>query len=971
MSQKTRNKSRTSFGATAPPFLDYLKDILRRYPDGGQILKELIQNADDAQATEVVFIHDERNYRTESLWTDELRYYQGPALYAYNNAPFSTEDWERIQKAGRSGKINDPNKIGRFGIGFNSVYHITDVPSIFSSGHLGLMDPQEKIFGERNGGFLWSLDDEEHHESLIRMHDQFHFQQVIRNVICAPKTAREELKDCLCHLDSLSGPEKDFLIRLPLFQTTTGSWVTAQSKQALVLTSGPGLAPQLPVPDSVIQCTTEADRRLLQLLKVNLLGPAEVGIILVDRIKQGACNSQDTENIMTWILQHGNILFSQNQSLKKRCKELRFIQGKGELKRASDFFDPRVNDFRVIFESDCFPPPVYTEAPQILESLIDLGLINKEADLTPEHLLYATRIIEKQKVNSEGEALQRAQVLLEMLDACDLLSKFSNAQLNTLKKTKWFPCDQPLIENRDISNKSTQIFYNPEEIRHTMYEDIVGEVMPLIGKLSERVNNKLGLKSLPPPEKVIKNLSVLKLKVQDMDEPDTNVDFKRKLHSIYRHMQENISAFVELMNTETDWLWAKGKFVSPRELVLNYPHDLDLSSYIGKVPNEFLPYNKLLQKFGLRISLSNKDIVGMLHTIQQNIEARQQPFASPAEVKVSIEILKWLWKTKQTVQGDIPVPVITENEQFTLKPQSEALLCDVSRHKLKELQYHEGKMYILHEEIPIAAAEWMNIRFLSNYILAPELIGIEQCGQSEPITTRIKNILKEYDEDGDIFKELIQNAEDAGADACKFLVDFREHKDPPESLIDPDMALCQGPCLWAFNNKQFTDDDWRNIIRVGSASKENKAEKIGKFGLGFNTVYHVTDVPSILSGSKLLILDPNVAHLGKHISSKTNPGIKLDLSVKRLFHCFPSLFGPYEGIFECNFTQKCPPEPYDGTLIKLPFRTEKEAQKSNICTKAYHKEDITGLYQNFMKNSQTLLLFLKNINTLSLGSIST
>ncbi|XP_047225531.1 sacsin isoform X2 [Girardinichthys multiradiatus] len=173
MSCMTRNKNRRSFGASAPPFIDYLKDILRRYPDGGQILKELIQNADDAQATELIFIHDERSYGTESLWSSNLGQYQGPALYAYNNAVFTDEDWERIQKAGRSGKINDPNKIGRFGIGFNSVYHITDVPSIFSSGHLGLMDPQEKLFGERNGGFLWSLDDEEHQESLMTMNDQF------------------------------------------------------------------------------------------------------------------------------------------------------------------------------------------------------------------------------------------------------------------------------------------------------------------------------------------------------------------------------------------------------------------------------------------------------------------------------------------------------------------------------------------------------------------------------------------------------------------------------------------------------------------------------------------------------------------------------------------------------------------------------------------------------------------------------
>ncbi|XP_068559221.1 sacsin-like [Cebidichthys violaceus] len=180
MSSKTKKKTGTSFGATAPPFIDYLQDILRRYPDGGQILKELIQNADDAQATEVVFIHDERSYGTESLWTNELGEYQGPALYAYNNAAFTEDDWKGIQMAGRSGKRNDPNKVGRFGIGFNSVYHITDVPSIFSSEHLGMMDPQETIFGERKGGFLWSLDDTEHQEALTTMRDQF---QPFRDIV--------------------------------------------------------------------------------------------------------------------------------------------------------------------------------------------------------------------------------------------------------------------------------------------------------------------------------------------------------------------------------------------------------------------------------------------------------------------------------------------------------------------------------------------------------------------------------------------------------------------------------------------------------------------------------------------------------------------------------------------------------------------------------------------------------------------
>ncbi|XP_029315235.1 LOW QUALITY PROTEIN: sacsin-like [Cottoperca gobio] len=534
---------------------------------------------------------------------------------------------------------------------------------------------------------------------------------------------------------------------------------------------------------------------------------------------------------------------------------------------------------------------------------------------------------------------------------------------------KWIPCAKPGNDKKLCNDKSqTSCFFCPDEIRHSVYEDIVEHVMPLVRKFSDSISNQLGLKRLPPPEKVIDNLFILKSKAQKMTDPDTNVDFKRKLHSIYKHMQDHTSEFSTKMNKDTHWLWSHNQFVSPQDLVLDYPRNLDLSSYIGKVPNEFLPYKKLLLEFGLRMLLSDEEIIGILHSIQQTIEGRQQPFASSSEVKVSIEILNWLWKEKKTVHDDIPVPVIIRGEQHTLKPLSTAVFCDVSRNGLEE--YSQEEIHVIHEEIPKAAAEWFNIRFLSTYILDPELVGIEQYGQSEPITTRIKNILKEYDEESDLFKELIQNAEDAGAEACKFLVDFRVHKDAPESLIDPDMTLCQGPCLWAYNNEKFKAEDWKNIVRVGSASKENMVEKIGKFGLGFNTVYHVTDVPSILSGNSLLILDPNVTHLKKHIKHKTNPGIKLDLSQKRLFHWFPGQFGPYERIFDCNFSSQSLPEPYPGTLIKLPFRTEEEALKSEICEKVYHKHDIITFQQHFTTNSQTHLLFLKNINTLSLQSIS-
>ena len=50
---------------------------------------------------------------------------QGPALYAYNDATFSDRDWMGIRMLQDSVKETDALKIGRFGLGFKSVLHLT------------------------------------------------------------------------------------------------------------------------------------------------------------------------------------------------------------------------------------------------------------------------------------------------------------------------------------------------------------------------------------------------------------------------------------------------------------------------------------------------------------------------------------------------------------------------------------------------------------------------------------------------------------------------------------------------------------------------------------------------------------------------------------------------------------------------------------------------------------------------------
>ena len=50
---------------------------------------------------------------------------QGSALYTYNNARFEEKDWTGIRMLQDSVKENDPMKVGRFGLGFKSVLHMT------------------------------------------------------------------------------------------------------------------------------------------------------------------------------------------------------------------------------------------------------------------------------------------------------------------------------------------------------------------------------------------------------------------------------------------------------------------------------------------------------------------------------------------------------------------------------------------------------------------------------------------------------------------------------------------------------------------------------------------------------------------------------------------------------------------------------------------------------------------------------
>ncbi|KAF7320872.1 BTB domain-containing protein [Mycena chlorophos] len=138
------SSSGPAFGEYALP-TDTLAAILGQYPFSVGLFRELLQNTDDARGTKQVFVLDTRNHGTSTLLHGKLSDTQGPALLAYNDALFSEEDWDALQSIHRSSKKTDSSKIGKYGIGFRSCYHITDNPQIISGPTLAVLDPHHNF----------------------------------------------------------------------------------------------------------------------------------------------------------------------------------------------------------------------------------------------------------------------------------------------------------------------------------------------------------------------------------------------------------------------------------------------------------------------------------------------------------------------------------------------------------------------------------------------------------------------------------------------------------------------------------------------------------------------------------------------------------------------------------------------------------------------------------------------------------
>lgn len=820
--------------------------------------------------------------------------------------------------------------------------------------------------------------------ALLQIMDRMSLQKLSSQVASLTPVHKDSLRRFLASLTDINEKEKKIIQELMVFkkiEQTSGqknSYVFLRGCK--VLHHNARLPPNTHLSFPVIDSSDEETIRLTKMLKVEQLKSTDCVKMIIQDVERGFYSSEERTSVVLWVLENFTFLKNENPAIINWLSNLKFLPlNKDRLVSANEVFDPEVAILQSLFcaeEHLYFPPAAFTSS-DVLHSLRQIGLKNDYHILEKDIVQIAKKIeaLHSGSVKNDDIVLKKAKTLLTVLKKAYKLIQSPEAKA-VLNKIKWIPAIKerpPNYPNSLVWMGDQFKLYAPGEMCNTCYAVLVGSSVPLVENMNDNTEKVLGISKEPSIEAVLKHLKV----VVDWNNSKTITDedyyqFQHILLEIYGFMQESLEKGKELYQALSfPWVWTGKTFCSPKQAVITSVHSLDLQPFLHSIPNTMVKFHKLFKLCGSIEELTSDQIFQVVNIIYERSKETMHKEENKQNLDIMLNIVRWMYSHQVIVSPETPLPVHYNKDpsKLVMRPIHECCYCDIKVDDLNDLLEDSVEPIILvHEDIPMKTAEWLNVPCLSTRLINPENMGFEQSGQREPLTVRIKNILEEYPSVSDIFKELLQNADDASATECNFLIDMRRNMDIRENLLDPGMAACHGPALWSYNNSEFTDKDFMNITRLGESLKRSEVDKVGKFGLGFNSVYHVTDIPIIMSREFMIMFDPNINHISKHIRDKSNPGIKINWSKqqKRL-RKFPNQFKPFLGVFKCDLPLAVEtPYRYKGTLFRLSFRTQQEAKGSEISSVCYNTADIYTLVDEFSLCGYRLILFTQHVNSMVL-----
>ena len=420
----------------------------------------------------------------------------------------------------------------------------------------------------------------------------------------------------------------------------------------------------------------------------------------------------------------------------------------------------------------------------------------------------------------------------------------------------------------------------------------------------------------------------------------------------YEFLQNNIHYCNAAQLSSSKWLWVENlsTFIDSRQAAIaaNPSFLLNLEPFIFVLSSNLKAFSALFLRCGVPGNVTTEQILSVLQSVRDSSQLKEDEAWSKVRA-----VLDWIADNLDAISKDnVLVPVESDLSYPQLIPIDDVAYTD--NEMLRGIARMSNEKYnLIHPKVSYLSSK-LGLSPLSDQLDITEDV-FEDAGQHEPLTTRLSNILREYKDGLTIIKEMIQNADDAGATEVNILHDTRNHSS--HNLVLEGMAESHGPALIVHNNSTFTKEDFENITKLAGATKANQPLKIGKFGVGFCSVYHITDVPSFVSGEWLYIFDPTLKHLKGVVQNENRPGKKLKFQSK--FLTKSQQLAPYQGLFGFDSSST-----YNGTIFRLPFRT----LPSQICSTIYNDHLVQMIKNDLESNGSKLLLFLQNVKRITFSS---
>ncbi|KAH7569811.1 hypothetical protein JRO89_XS05G0003000 [Xanthoceras sorbifolium] len=764
--------------------------------------------------------------------------------------------------------------------------------------------------------------------------------------------------------------------------------------------------PPLDVPEALLGCefiicsSSIEENILLRYYGIERMGKASFYRQKVfNRVRE--LQPEIRDRVMLSVLQNLPQLCAEDMFFRECLRNLEFVPTRsGILNCPSVLYDPRNEElYALLEESDSFPSGVFQES-DVLDMLQSLGL---KMSVSPETVLESAREVERLMHEDPEKAHSRGKVLLSYLEVNAI--KWLPNQLNNDQGTvnRMFSRAATAFRPRNLKsdlekfwNDLRMICWCPVLVsapfQYLPWPSVSSRVAPpklvrlqtdlwlvsasmriLDGECSSTaLSYNLGWLSPAGGSAIAAQLLELGKNNEIVNDQVLRQELALAMPKIYSVLTNLIASdemdILKAVLEGCRWIWVGDGFATSDEVVLEGP--LHLAPYIRVIPIDLAVFKELFLELGIQEFLKPIDYANIL------CRMAKRKGSSPLdlqEIRAAVLIVQHLAEVQLFEEVKIYIPDVSGR----LFPASDLVYNDApwllgsddfdnSFSDASKVVFNARRTVqkFVHGNISNEVAEKLGVCSLRRILLAESADSMnlslsgaaEAFGQHEALTTRLKHILEMYADGPGILFELVQNAEDAGASEVVFLLDKTQYG--TSSVLSPEMVEWQGPALYCFNDSVFSPQDLFAISRIGQESKLEKPFAIGRFGLGFNCVYHFTDIPTFVSGENIVMFDPHACNLPG--ISPSHPGLRIKFVGRKILEQFPDQFSPFLH-FGCDLLH-----PFPGTLFRFPLRSASVASRSQIKKEGYASEDVLSLFASFSDVVSDALVFLRNVKTISI-----